>query len=82
MPSQPSEMDRVLTSGQSTKIPLGSTNDVSHQEYKKLEDRLETHEQLNESILTSLQRMEGNCCEISSLKEDIKHIKTKRTLLH
>ena len=31
LPSQPSEVDRVLTSGQSTKIPLGSTKNVSHQ---------------------------------------------------
>ena len=67
-------MDRDHTPDHSTKIPQDSTKDVSHQKYKKLEDRLENHEKLSESILSTLQRIEGKCCEISSLKEDIKHI--------
>ena len=78
LPVQPSEVDRDHNPDQSTIIPLGSTKDVSHQKYKKLEDRLETHEQLSESILSTLKRIEGKCCEISRLKEYIKQITTAK----
>ena len=67
LPSRPIEVIRVLTAGQSTKIPQGSTKEVSNQKYKKLGDRLENHEQLSKSILTTLQRIEGKCYEPSSL---------------
>ena len=73
---QPSEVVRDLTSDQqSTKLPLPPTKDVK---YKKLEDRLVKHEQLSESILSTLQRIEGKCCEISCLKENIKQITTEK----
>ena len=63
------------------KIPQGSTKDVSHQKYKKLEDRLENHEQLSESILSTLQRIEGIICEIPSLKEATKQIPTEKDII-
>ena len=63
---QPSEVDRDHAPDHSTKIPQGSTKCCSHQKYKKLE---QNHEQLSESNLSTLQRIEVNAVDILVCKK-------------
>ena len=47
---------------------------TEEKEFRKLKEKVEEQGQMNEKILTTLNRKESKCCQISELREDIQQL--------
>ena len=53
---------------------------TEEKDFKKLKGKLDDQEKMNEKILSTLNRIEGKCCQISELRCDIQQLAEEKSM--